>query len=313
MGGKRNSFPASLILSGRNSPPDLLWGRSMESLSIAPAVWLMLPATLPFILVFLFLLLTRRAFATSPEKNIALSDLITLGGLFLSFGLFDFPAIRHLLNPNRPMDWIPLLTLGVFLARIFVPARFSLLAEFGAVSGCLFLLMLPIAKQEPAKDGAITILLILALWIVIRGLYPVEIRKGLKGLYLTPLFFSATALAIVSPISGSLLLGQLAGGLAAVFTALGAAKLMGARFSAIEPGWVLGALLVIARQYAEFSLQTIGPLAFGLLLGGMGGRLAQRIGWPSWKVGILVSALSLAACAYGVVETINNIGSQGGY
>ena len=164
----------------------------MESLSITPAIALMRPALLPFLLVLVLLMVLRLL----PERwrlTALLPDLVVLAGILFLFGLFDPDSIRHFFNPNRPMDWIPLLATSTFALRTILPRAASLLSQAGILLVSLTILTLPLSRQVSLEKGMISLLLTFAPWIGIRALYPADARRGIDATYLLPPFFTAAA------------------------------------------------------------------------------------------------------------------------
>ncbi len=293
--------------------PDARDGKPMESFSITPAVALMRPALLPFILVLLLLMGVRLL----PEKwrsTALLPDLVVMAGILFLFDLFDPAAIRHFFNPNRPMDWIPLLATSTFALRAILPRTPSLLSETGLLLVSLAILTLPLLRQVPLEKGMISLLLTFTPWIAIRALYPADARQGIDATYLLPPFFTAAAFSFISPLSGSLLLGQLSGGLAALFGAMALASWAGGvRVSAIESGWVLGALLLIGLDYVEISLKVILCLAGALMLGAVAGRLSNRIrGIGGGRRAAFVGGFTALPLVAAIVVTLSDLKNQGG-
>ncbi|MDA8150432.1 MAG: hypothetical protein M0041_04765 [Nitrospiraceae bacterium] len=285
----------------------------METLSITPAVALMYPAAFPFIVVLLLLPSLRFLPTKWQPRTLLIPDLIVLLGIILPFALFDPESIRHFFDPNRPMDWIPLLTLATFFVRNIVPPASRLLAESGAMLAGLLLLTLPLLRQESLTQGALSLSLTFAAWLAIRFSYPVDRIRGLDPVSLLPLFLTSASLAALSPLSGSLLLGQLAGGLSAVFLAMCLAAPLGTRASGIEPGWMLGALLVIGLRYVDISADVIGFLALSLFIGGVAGRLLSLRGRTgTGKRVLIVTGLSLLPLAAGIFEALKDLKNQGG-
>ncbi len=285
----------------------------MESLSITPAIALMRPALLPFLLVLVLLMVLRLL----PERwrlTALLPDLVVLAGILFLFGLFDPDSIRHFFNPNRPMDWIPLLATSTFSLRTIPPRTASLLSQAGILLVSLTILTLPLLRQVSLEKGMISLLLTFAPWIGIRALYPADARRGIDATYLLPPFFTAAAFSFISPLSGSLLLGQLSGGLAVLFGAMLLSSWKGGvRVSAIESGWVMGALLVIGLDYVDISLKVILWLAGALMLGAAGGRLSNRIrGLGEGQKAALVSGLTGLSLVAAVVVTLSDLKNQGG-
>lgn len=285
----------------------------MESLSITPAIALMRPALLPFLLVLVFLMVLRLL----PERwrsTALLPDLVVMAGILFLFGLFDPASIHHFFNPNRPMDWIPLLTSSIFVLRTILPRTSSLLSEAGILLVSLTILTLPLLRQVSLEQGMISLLLTFTPWIGIRALYPADARRGIDATYLLPPFFTAGALSFISPLSGSLLLGQLAGGLAALFGAMALASWTGGvRVSAIESDWVMGALLVIGLDYVDISLKVILCLAGALMLGAVGVRLSNRIrGLRKGRKAALVSGFAGLPLIAAVLVALDDLKNQGG-
>ncbi|MCL4485891.1 MAG: hypothetical protein M1537_06110 [Nitrospirae bacterium] len=285
----------------------------MESLSIAPAVALMRPALFPFLLVLAFLILS----GFLPERlrsQALLPDLVVLSGLLLSFFLFDPGSIENFFNPARPMDWIPLLATATFLLRTILPPARTLLSQALLLLASLLLLMLPLLRQEPLFKGLASLAWIYGPWIGIRALYPADGAKGLDTTFLLPPFFTAAAFSFLSPLSGSLLIGQLAGGLASVFGAMALASWTGKiRVSAIEPGWMLGALLVIGLAYADISAEIISCLAGSLFFGALAGRFSKRFrGGGEWRKTVFVAGFSCLPLVAGILVALKNLKNQGG-
>ncbi|MDA8027482.1 MAG: hypothetical protein M0Z25_00665 [Nitrospiraceae bacterium] len=293
--------------------PDARDDTPMESLSITPAIALMRPALLPFLLVLVLLMVLRLL----PERwrlTALLPDLVVLAGILFLFGLFDPASIRHFFNPNRPMDWIPLLATFTFALRTILPRTASLLSQAGILLVSLTILTLPLLRQVSLEKGMTSLLLTFAPWIGIRALYPADARRGIDATYLLPPFFTAGAFSFISPLSGSLLLGQLAGGLAALFGAMLLSSWKGGvRVSAIESGWVMGALLVIGLDYVDISLKVILCLAGALMLGAVVGRLSNRIwGLGGGRKAALVSGFAGLPLVAAVVVALNDLKNQGG-
>ena len=285
----------------------------METLSIAPAVALMYPAAIPFICVLLLLSSIRLLPKKWLKSPLLVADLVILSGIFLVFAVFDPGSIRHFFDPDRPMDWIPLLASAIFILRHLFPGRSLFpLESVGVILG-LLLLTLPILRQDSLFQGAVSYISTLAVWLGIRFIYPVDRIKGLDPLFLLPPFFTAAALAVLSPLSGSLLVGQLAGGLAAVFGAMLLSAFFGTRISGVEPGWVIGALLVIGLRYVDISPVVISSLAGALLVGGLAGRVSsfgRKAG--TGKRTLIVAGVSILPLVAAIIVAVRSLKDQGG-
>ncbi|AFS53931.1 hypothetical protein LFML04_1729 [Leptospirillum ferriphilum ML-04] len=292
----------------------------MMSLSMPPALAFLLPATGPFFLVLSLTVLVRFLARTNPEKPFSPSfllrtgDAIALSGILLDFGILDPDALHHFLTPDRPLDSVPLLVSVVFLLRLLFFRLPALLPEATALFFGLWLLLSPILKQTTLREGAFETLTVFGLWGAIRALFSVDRKTGLDGLFLLPLFLASTALSAFSALSGSLLVGQIAAGVAAV---IAVPVLSGGKrripFSGIEPGWALGALLVIGRAYVDLSPLVTGSLVLSLLLGGAAARRIRSLpGLSLWKKAALVGALSLVPLLAGAIRTLQSFSSGGG-
>lgn len=274
----------------------------------------MLPAAGPFFLVLVALLLIGRLPWVRPERRVILADLSVLSGILLVFGVFDGTALRHFFHPDRPMDGIPLLATLTFLTRLLLRRFPSIYPEAATTLAGLGLLLLPILRQESLSAAIRDAALVYGAWMGIRLLFPVVPPKGIERPFLVPLLFTSCALAALSPLSGSLLLGQLSGGMAALTGAMVLAALTKTvSFTAIESGWVLGALILVARQYVDISPVVIASLVGSLCLGAVGARLSRKIpGRFPWGRYGLVIAFSLAPLIVGVAETLTALSRQGG-
>lgn len=275
----------------------------------------MLPAAGPFFLVLLVLLVLGRFPSVRPDRRVFLADLSVLSGIILVFGVFDGNALRHFFHPDRPMDGIPLLATVTFLARQLFHRLPPIYPEAATTLAGLLVLLLPVLRQETLSGAIRDASLVYAAWMGIRLLYPASgTPEGIERPFLVPLFFTSCALAALSPLSGSLLLGQLSGGMAAVTGAMVLAALTGTvSFTAIEAGWVLGALLLVGRQYVDISPAVIASLAGSLCLGAVGARLSRRIPvrFPWGRPGLVI-AFTLVPLIIGLAETLTYLSRQGG-
>lgn len=274
----------------------------------------MLPAAGPFFLVLLLLLVLGRFPSVRPDRRVFLADLSVLSGIILVFGVFDGNALRHFFHPDRPMDGIPLLATVTFLARRLFHRLPSIYPEAATTFVGLLVLLLPVLRQETLSGAIRDAAFVYVAWMGIRLLYPADTPKSIGRPFLVPLFCTSCTLAALSPLSGSLLLGQLSGGMAAVTGAMVLASLTGAvPFTAIEAGWVLGALLLVGRQYVDISPAVIASLAGSLCLGAVGVRLSRKIPgrFPGVKQGLVI-VFTLVPLIIGVAETLTSLSRPGG-
>ena len=284
----------------------------MDTLSILPAVDLMLPAALPFLSTALLLWIVPRI--PGVKSWSATGDLIVLSGILLAFFVFDRPSIIHLANPSRPMDWIPALALLTFAARRLLSALHPLISDILTVTISAFILLYPLLHRH-MFSGMALLAEILGLWLLVQILPFRHKGTGLDRAVLTPLFLTTATLAALSPLSGSLLLGQLAGGLAAVWLAMILAGSSRTPLAGAEPGIALGGLLLVGREYVDISLYVTGTLYAALLSGILTHRLLLRFPFfrSSFRT-LLPGIISLLFLGLAIVKTIqSSAGAGSGY
>ncbi len=284
----------------------------MDTLSIWPAVDLMRPAFFPFFSTLLLLWLSSR-FSRSNSWPLT-GDLIVLSGIFLAFFLFDRPSILHLANPSRPMDWIPALALLSFAFRWLLKRHSPWIPESLTLVISSLILLFPLLRRHPSS-GSLLLAEIIGLWLLVQILPVRSTNSGLARPALAPIFLTTATLGALSPLSGSLLLGQLAGGLSAVWLAMllsppGRIPLRGA-----EPGIALGGLLLVGREYVDISFYVIGALYLALLFGSLTQRiLTVRPALPAPLRALVPSLVSLVFLGLAVAKTLQaSQGAGSGY
>lgn len=280
----------------------------METLSILPAIDLMLPAAIPFLLTALLLLTLSRL--SLPKTWHFTGDLTVVLGILVTFFVFDRPAIIHLFNPSRPMDWIPGLVLLSVVSRHLLKKIHPLVSQALMITLSTVFLLFPLLQQN-LTSGLILLAETLGLWLLVQTLVPRHAETGVSRATLVPLFLTTGTLGALSPLSGSLLLGQLAGGLAAIWLAM---ILTGPRrilLSGVEPGIALGSLLLVARQYVDISLIVVGALYMAILTGVLSERVLSSFrAAPRPLVRLLLpTLLSLLFLAGAIAKTLQT--SQG--
>lgn len=295
----------------------------METLAIVPALTMMLPALGPFLLTLVLLAgfghLNRfRPFFRIPD------DFAVLSGILLTFGLFDPASLTHFSDPERPMDWIPDLVTGTFLVRTLL-SRVSgsrLLAtatELGAIAASGLIILLPLMRQRSLVSGIVLFVLAFLVWVSLRLSFIPTSKGNVPSSLLLSAFLILATLSLISPLSGSLLLGQLSGGLAAVLAAsLVFSLLKGSTVSGVEPGLALGALVLIGRYYAEIPVPVVASLLSAFPAASLGQYLAKRIPGRT-RIGrlgqvllpALFSILPLSVAIAIAVRTLSS--SEGGY
>ncbi|EAY57086.1 MAG: Hypothetical protein C75L2_00450031 [Leptospirillum sp. Group II 'C75'] len=290
------------------------------SLSLSPAQAFLLPATGPFFLVvfltfFVRLLVrTARGIPFSPPVRLRIGEAIGLSGILLDFGLLDPDALHHFFTPDRPLDSVPLLVCVVFLLRLVFFRLPAVLPETTALFFSLWLLLSPVLKQTTLREGFFETLAVLGVWAFVRFLYPVDRTTGLDRLFFVPLVLAAAALSAFSALSGSLLVGQISAGVAAV---LAGQSLFGGKnripSSGVACGWALAALLVIGRVDVDLSPLVTGSLVVSLILGAAAARRIRTLPTlPVWKKTVLVAGVALVPLLVGAVRTIQSYSADGG-
>ena len=284
----------------------------METLSILPAIDLMLPAAIPFLLTALLLLTLSRL--SLPKTWHFTGDLTVVLGILVTFFVFDRPAIIHLFNPSRPMDWIPGLVLLSFASRRLFKKIHPLVSQSLMITLSTEILLFPLLHQN-LSSGLSLFAEILGLWLPVQALTLRNEASGVSRATLVPLFLTTGALGALSPLSGSLLLGQLAGGLAAVWLAMILAGSRRISLSGIEPGIALGSLLLVARQYVDISFIVVGALYMALLTGVLSDSLLSFRAAPRPLVRLLLPTLaSLLFLAVAIAKTLQiSQGAGSGY
>jgi hypothetical protein len=254
----------------------------METLAIVPALTMMLPALGPFLLTLALLAGFRHLSRFRPFFRIP-DDFAILAGILLSFGLFDPSSLTHFADPERPMDWIPDLVTGTFIVRTLLSRGsgsrlLATITELGAIASSVFILLLPLMRQRSLASGLVLFVLAFLVWISLRLSFIPTCKGNAPSSLLLPVFLILAALSFISPLSGSLLLGQLSGGLAAVLAAsLVIALFRSLTLSGIEPGLALGALVLIGRYYAEIPFPVVATLLSAFPAASLGQYLALRI------------------------------------
>ena len=284
----------------------------MDTLSILPAVDLMLPSAIPFLATALLLWIFSRIPAARSWP--LTGDLIVLSGILLVFFVFDRPSILHLAAPSRPMDWIPALVLLSFASRWLLKNRPPRIPESLTLSISAIVLLFPLLHRRPSA-GTLLLVEVLGLWLLAQTL-PLRSREsGLDRAVLAPIFLTTATLGALSPLSGSLLLGQLAAGLAAVWLAMILAGSGRLSLGGAEPGIALGGLLLVGREYVEISFYVIGALYLALLSGALTHRiLSRRPTLPAALRALLPSLVSLLFLGLAAVKTLqSSSGAGSGY
>lgn len=281
----------------------------MDTLSVIPAIDLMKPALIPFALTAGLLFLLGRQ-AKGLEKPF-LPDLSALAGVLLVFFLFDRQAILHFFDPARPMDWLPALLLFAFVFRAFSGRTRPWIVESLAVGVSSFILLFPLLHRASGRD-LLLLPEVLLLWLLATYAARRDEPSGIGRPALLSLFLSTATLGALSPLSGSLLLGQLSGGLASIWLAMILVRPGRLPLSGVEPGIVLGGLLLIALEYVEIPFVVVGSLYGAILLGLLSDRLLARQSRLPAKVRLfLPSLISLVFIGGAVMATYRLLQSAG--
>lgn len=301
----------------------------MESLAILPALTLMLPAVAPFFTTLFLLWIFRRFRCTSRTRNTGADsrklfdpgEIAVLAGILLAFGLFDPASILSFTNPERPMDWIPDLLVAEVLSRtlasfFFRKSRSSFPPGITAIPFIVLILLWPLLRQKSGTEAWTLSLTTLVSWIalhffVIAGDKDKEDRSRSRLLLLLLATLTFTA---ISPLSGSLLLGQLGSGLSAVMTATLLFSIVTKTSAPLsESALSLGTLLLIGFFYAEIPFPVIGLLLLALFAGGLGGRILHRTPLPGWGAFLLFLILSGVPLGLAVANALRSMPSPEAY
>ncbi|MGC8528799.1 MAG: hypothetical protein ACP5OP_01180 [Leptospirillia bacterium] len=284
----------------------------MDTLSILPAIDLMRPAAIPFLLTVFLLLTLSRFWQSIPKTWRFTGDLTVVLGILVTYFVFDRPAIIYLFTPSRPMDWIPALVLISFISRHLLKKIPSLLFQLLMITLSTVILLFPLLHQN-LTSGFILVAEILGLWLLAQSLTLQNEETGVSRVTLVPIFLTTVTLGALSPLSGSLLLGQLAGGLAAIWLAMILAGPPRVFLSGVEPGIALGSLLLIARQYVDLSFIVVEALYLATLAGVLMDRILslQVPPRPFLRVFLptLVTLLFLTGAIVKTLQTSQGAGS----
>ena len=236
------------------------------------------------------------------------------GGYALTYRDFSFP-------PRTVLSWLPWLALvgGIVVAiadrRKHSGWRYGARGMTASVSA--WILLWPIVRQESVLAAFLAWLTVAGLWSVLwLALIPDKRDQKSTG---PTLFVGAVGLALVAPLSGSILLAQFGSALAVVLAvALVFSLLMrGSRWdspSADVGVLILGALMVDLRFYAGASTVVMVWLLVSLAAGaGVASILQHRGSSSRWAVLTpgLISSLPMAVAGWMALQTY--LASGGGY
>ena len=237
-----------------------------------------------------------------------------LVGYALTYRDFSFP-------PRTVLSWLPWLALVGGIVVAIADHRRCQWWRFGArglIAGAAAVVLLwPILRQETVLAAFFAWLTVAVLWSILWfALTPDNRDQKPAG---TTMFVGAVGLALVAPLSGSILLAQFGAALAvALAVALVFSLLMrGSRWdspSADVGVLILGTLLVDLRFYAGASTVVMVWLLVSLAAGaGVAGILQRRGGSGQWAVLVpgLISFLPMAVAGWMALQTY--LASSGGY
>ncbi|MEB8536934.1 hypothetical protein OW565_12165 [Acidithiobacillus ferriphilus] len=237
-----------------------------------------------------------------------------LGGYALLYRDLSFP-------PRTVLSWLPWLVLvGGTVVAMADRHRYQWwrYGARGLIAGAsAFVLLWPILRQESMPAAFLAWLTVAMLWSVLWfALTPDNRDQKPAG---TTLFVGAVGLALVAPLSGSILLAQFGSALAVVLVvALVFSFLMrGSRWdspSADVGVLILGTLLVDLRFYAGASMVVMVWLLVSLAAGAGVASILQHRGhsghWTVLAPG-LISSLPMAVAGWMALQTY--LASGGGY
>ncbi len=236
------------------------------------------------------------------------------GGYAVIYRDFSFP-------PRTVLSWLPWLAVAggatVALADRLDRNYWGYGARGVAAGVSSFLLLWPILRQESMSSAFYVWLTVTLLWSLLWfSLTPHRQEQKPAG---TTLLVGAVGVALVAPLSGSILLAQLGAALAVVLAILLLFSILvaGSRWhspSADVGILILGALLVDLRFYAGTSVAVMTWLLVSLAAGsGMAGIIRHRGTVARWAVVApgLVSLLPMAVAAWMALQAYRARG--GGY
>ena len=237
-----------------------------------------------------------------------------LVGYVLTYHDFSFP-------PRTVLSWLPWLALvGGTVVAIADHRRYQWwrYGARGLIAGAsAFVLLWPILRQETVLAAFLAWLTVALLWSVLWFVLTPDNRDQKPAG--TTMFVGAVGLALVAPLSGSILLAQFGAALAvALAVALVFSLLMrGSRWdspSADVGVLILGTLLVDLRFYAGASMGVMVWLLVSLAAGAVVASILQHRGhsghWTVLAPG-LISSLPMAVAGWMALQTY--LASGGGY
>ena len=237
-----------------------------------------------------------------------------LVGYALTYRDFSFP-------PRTVLSWLPWLALvGGTVVAIADHRRYQWwrYGARGLIAGAAaFVLLWPILRQETVLTAFLAWLTVAMLWSVLWfALTPDNRDQKPAG---TTLFVGAVGLALVAPLSGSILLAQFGAALAVVLVVA-----LVFSFLIRDSRWdspsadvgvlILGALMVDLRFYAGASMVVMVWLLVSLAAGAGVASILQHRGhsghWTVLAPG-LISSLPMAVAGWMALQTY--LASGGGY
>ena len=237
-----------------------------------------------------------------------------LGGYALLYRDLSFP-------PRTVLSWLPWLVLVGGTVVAMADRRRYQWWRYGArglIAGAsAFVLLWPILRQETVLAAFFAWLTVAVLWSVLWFVLTPDNRDQKPAG--TTLFVGAVGLALVAPLSGSILLAQFGSALAVVLAValVFSFLIRGSRWnspSADVGVLILGALMVDLRFYAGASTVVMVWLVVSLAAGaGVASILQHRGSSSRWAVLTpgLISSLPMAVAGWMALQTY--LASGGGY
>lgn len=227
---------------------------------------------LPLLVTVLGLALLRRLLQRQSQPPRFISGIALTAGFLLGYGLIytQFSFLAH-----QALDWLPILTIAALLLFALgdyneFPHRWRTMAQATLVFLAAALLLAPLLRQTGWAQAAVTLLAVGTLWMgAWFYLDRIAQHSMVVGMVLLAI---AAGNAVVTALTGSVMLGQLSGTLAAV---LGGWLLLNwprVRVPLGQAGtavavMVLGSLMLIGRFYADTSTTTALLLLASLVSG----------------------------------------------
>ncbi len=225
-----------------------------------------------------------RALARATRVTRGMSTALALFcGFFAAYGLIDRDFTWL---PHTVLSWVPWLALGGLLLPAFAARRGWHIAQAArwAIAACAAAVLLwPVLGQESLQTAV-------GLWgfsACAFGLLwsALSLPSGHGTASSAILFIAAATLAVIAPLSGSLLLGEMSGALAcSLFILLVSGGLRTDAIAVDLAAIVLGSLVLDVWIYAEAPVRAMAPLLLSIGAGALAIRKAPERPGIRWML-----------------------------